>query len=84
MFKVALIVVITYISNPEKSPNISLTGLYKDIKSCHSVMDELVKNINAVEDLDTEKNRLLKLHNREYHDQSIIYWSCKKIDDESL
>ena len=78
MFKFALIVVVVFISKPEKQPSITFSALYDDINSCHQVMDQLVKNINAEEGLDKNGDRILRLYNREYHNQSIIYWSCKK------
>ena len=78
MFKFALIVVVVFISNPEKKPDITFSALYDDINSCYEVMDQLVKNINAEDELDENGDRILSLHNREYHNQSIIYWSCKK------
>lgn len=78
MFKFALIVVVVFISNPEKQPNITFSALYDDINSCYEVMDQLVKNINAEDGFDENGDRILRLHNREYHNKSIIYWSCKK------
>ena len=79
MFKVALIVVITSISNPEKPPEVSLSSLYQNIDACYKVMDELIESINAIEDVNVDGEKILKMYNREYHHQSVIYWSCEKL-----
>ena len=75
---VALIVVITSISNPESKPDIKITSFYESLQVCHEKLDELKKNINAIEIENTENNRMLKMYNREYHKQGIIYWTCKE------
>tara|TARA_X000000950_G_scaffold262621_1_gene334080 strand:+ start:102 stop:362 length:261 start_codon:yes stop_codon:yes gene_type:complete len=84
MIKVALVVTIISISNPEKAPDITIPVYYNNIQECNDQLDFLKKTVNAEELLDNEKNRMLRMRNREYHHQSYIFWSCeetkKKID----
>ena len=80
MFKVALIVLTISISNPEKPPNVSLPIFYNSVTECQNQLDELKKDINAIETVDNNNNRLLKLYNRGYNQEAIIYWYCKAKD----
>ena len=41
MIKVALLVIVTSSMNFKDMPNVSVTGLYEDIKSCFNVMDNI-------------------------------------------
>ena len=79
MLKAASIVVIISTSNPEKTPNVSLPVSYESLKECQNQMDQLKKNINAIETFDNS-NRVLKLYNRSINQESIIYWYCKTED----
>ena len=84
MFKIALIVITVSISNPEKPPDISIPVFYKTMKDCHNQMDKLVDNINAIEAFDNNNNRILKLYNRGYNQEGIIYWYCKTKDKKLI
>ena len=78
MIKTALVIVITSVSNPQKAPDISVPIFYDSAEACQDQMDKLKENINAIEFFDNNNKRMLKFYNREYHHQSIIYWSCEK------
>ena len=80
MLKVALIVLTVSISNPEQPPDISLPVFYNNVTECHNQLDELKKDINAIETVDNNNNRLLKLYNRGYKQEAVIYWYCKAKD----
>ena len=84
MMKIALVVTIISISNPEKVPNITIPVYYNNAQECDSQLDFLKDTVNAEEFLDGEKNRMIRMKNREYHHQSYIFWSCvqteKKLD----
>ena len=84
MMKIALVVTIISLSNPEKIPDITIPVYYNNAKECNIQLDFLKKTVNAQEFQDSEKNRILRMKNREYHHQSYIYWSCvqteKKLD----
>ena len=80
MLKVALIVLTVSISNPEQPPDISLPVFYNSVTECHNQLDELKKDINAIETVDNNNNRLLKLYNRGYKQEAVIYWYCKEKD----
>ena len=75
---IALVVVIVSISKPEEIPNITVTSTYNSMDACQSSLDDLKNNINAIEINDGSGNRILKMYNREYHKQGIIYWVCKE------
>lgn len=76
MIKVALIVIVISISNPEQPPDVSLPVFYKSMQECHNQMDELKNNINAIDAFDNNNNRILKLYNRGYKQEAVIYWYC--------
>ena len=84
--KIALVVTIISLSNPEKTPDITIPVYYNNAKECNTQLDFLKKTVNAQEFLGSEKNRILRMKNREYHHQSYIYWSCvqteKKLDSK--
>ena len=84
MIKIALVVTIISISNPEKVPDITIPVYYNDLEQCNNQLDFLKETVNADELIDDKKNRILRMRNREYHHQSYIYWSCvtteKKLD----
>ena len=80
MLKVALIVLTVSISNPEQPPDISLPIFYNSITECQNQLDELKKDINAIEIFDKNNNRLLKFYNRGYRQEAVIYWYCKAKD----
>ena len=52
MIKVALLVIVTSSMNFKEMPNVSVTGLYEDIKSCHKVMDNIRERLNTEEIFD--------------------------------
>ena len=52
MIKVALLVIVTSSMNFKEMPNVSVTGLYEDIKSCHKVMDSIRESLNTEEIFD--------------------------------
>ena len=81
--KIALVVTIISLSNPEKIPDITIPVYYNNAKECNSQLDFLKKTVNAQEFLDREKNRILRMKNREYHHQSYIYWSCVQTEKKS-
>ena len=78
MIKVALVVTIISISNPEKAPDITIPVYYNNTQECNSQLDFLKDTVNAEEFLDTKKNRIIRIRNREYHHQSYIFWSCEQ------
>ena len=78
MIKVALLVIVTSNMNFKEMPNVSVTGFYKDIKSCYKVMDNIRENLNAEEIFDKNKIRYLKLEIREAHQEGNMYWTCQK------
>ena len=78
MIKVALLVIVTSSMNFKEIPNVSVTGLYEDIKSCHKVMDNIRESLNTEEILDKNKTRYLKLEIREAHQEGFMYWTCQK------
>ena len=78
MIKVALLVIVTSSMNFIKIPNVSVTGFYEDIKSCHKVMDNIRESLNTEEIFDTNKIRYLKLEIREAHQEGFMYWTCQK------
>ena len=78
MFKVALLVIVTSSMNFKEIPNISVTGFYEDIKSCHKVMDNIGESLNTEEIFDKNKVRYLKLEIREAHQEGFMYWTCQK------
>ena len=84
MMKIALVVTIISLSNPEKVPNITIPVYYNDLEQCNNQLDFLKETVNADELIDDKKNRILRMRNREYHHQGYIYWSCvpteKKLD----
>ena len=84
MMKIALVVTIISLSNPEKIPDITIPVYYNNANECNSQLDFLKETVNAQEFLDSKKNRILRMKNREYNHQSYIYWSCvqteKKLD----
>ena len=76
MIKIALVVTIISISNPEKAPDITIPVYYNNIEQCNKQLDFLKETVNAEELLDNKNNRVLRMRNREYHHQSFIFWSC--------
>ena len=78
MIKVALLVIVTSSMNFKKMPNVSVTGFYEDIKSCHKVMDNIRESLNTEEIFKKNKIRYLKLEIREAHQEGFMYWTCKK------
>ena len=58
MLKVALIVLTVSISNPEQPPDISLPVFYNSVTECHNQLDELKKDINAIETVDNNNNTI--------------------------
>ena len=78
MIKVALLVIVTSSMNFIKIPNVSVTGFYEDIKSCHKVMDNIRESLNTEEFFDKNKIRYLKLEIREAHQEGFMYWTCQK------
>ena len=84
MIKVALLVIVTSSMNFIKMPNVSVTGFYEDIKSCHKVMDNIRESLNTEEIFDKNKIRYLKLEIREAHQEGFMYWTCQKKVEYSL
>jgi len=78
MIKVALLVIVTSNMNFKEMPNVSVTGFYKDIKSCYKVMDNIRESLNTEEIFDKNKTRYLKLEIREAHQEGYMYWVCQK------
>ena len=78
MIKVALLVIVTSSMNFKEMPNVSVTGFYEDIKSCHKVMDNISESLNTEEFFDKNKTRYLKLEIREAHQEGFMYWTCQK------
>ena len=78
MIKVALLVIVTSSMNFKDVPNVSVTGFYEDIKSCHKVMDNISQSLNTEEFFDKNKTRYLKLEIREAHQEGFMYWTCQK------
>ena len=78
MIKVALLVIVTSSMNFKEMPNVSVTGFYEDIKSCHKVMDNIRESLNTEEFFDKNKTRYLKLEIREAHQEGFMYWTCQK------
>ena len=78
MIKVALLVIVTSSMNFKDMPNVSVTGFYEDIKSCHKVMDNIRESLNTEEFFDKNKIRYLKLEIREAHQEGFMYWTCQK------
>ena len=76
MIKIALVVTIISITNQEKTPDITIPAYYNDIKECDKQLDFLKETVNGKELLDSSKNRMIRMKNREYHHQSYIFWSC--------
>lgn len=78
MIKVALLVIVTSNMNFKEMPNVSVTGFFEDIKSCHKVMDNIRESLNTEEFFDKNKTRYLKLEIREAHQEGFMYWTCQK------
>ena len=78
MIKVALLVIVTSSMNFKEIPNVSVTGFYEDIKSCHKVMDNIRESLNTEEIFDKNKTKYLKLEIREAHQEGYMYWTCQK------
>ena len=78
MIKVALLVIVTSSMNFKDMPNVSVTGFFEDIKSCHKVMDNIRESLNTEEFFDKNKTRYLKLEVREAHKEGHMYWTCQK------
>ena len=78
MIKVALLVIVTSSMNFKELPNVSVTGFYEDIKSCHGIMDNIKESLNTEEFFDKNKMRYLKLEIREAHQEGFMYWTCQK------
>ena len=78
MIKVALLVIVTSSMNFKEIPNVSVTGFYEDIKSCHKVMDNIRESLNTEEIFDKNKTKYLKLEIREAHQEGHMYWTCQK------
>ena len=78
MIKVALLVIVTSSINFKEMPNVSVTGFYEDIKSCHKVMDTIRESLNTEEIFDKNKTKYLKLEIREAHQEGYMYWTCQK------
>ena len=78
MIKVALLVIVTSSMNFKEMPNVSVTGFYEDIKSCHNVMDNIRESLNTEEIFDKNKTKYLKLEIREAHQEGHMYWTCKQ------
>ena len=78
MIKVALLVIVPSSMNFKEMPNVSVTGLYEDIKSCHKVMDNIRESLNTEEILDKNEDRYLKLEIRQAHQEGHMYWTCQK------
>ena len=78
MIKVALLVIVTSSINFKEMPNVSVTGFYEDIKSCHKVMDNIRESLNTEEIFDKNKTKYLKLEIREAHQEGYMYWTCQK------
>ena len=78
MIKVALLVIVTSSMNFKEIPDVAVTGFYKDFNTCHTVMDNIKKSLNAEEFLDKNKVRYLKLEIREAHQEGHMYWTCKQ------
>ena len=78
MIKVALLVIVTSSMNFKEIPNVSITGFYEDIKSCHKVMDNIRESLNTEEIVDKNKTKYLKLEIREAHQEGYMYCTCQK------
>ena len=78
MIKVVLLVIVTSSMNFKEMPNVSVTGFYEYIKSCHKVMDNIRESLNTEEIFDKNKTKYLKLEIREAHQQGHMYWTCQK------
>ena len=76
MIKVALVVTIVSIGNPDKAPDISIPVYYDSLEKCNEQLDSLKDDVNAIEMTDSKNNRFLRIENREYHHRSYIFWSC--------
>ena len=76
MIKVALTITIISITNPEKAPEISIAKFYDNMNKCYQQLDVLKNEVNADSIIDQNKNRVLRLENREYHHRNYIFWSC--------
>ena len=81
MIKIALLMIVTSIADTSKVPDVSVTGLYKDIKTCNKVLDDIKLSFEVEDLLDNKKNRFLKMNIRQAHQEGSIYWICKeKVD----
>ena len=78
MLIVALVVVVTSISNPKDSPNVSIPIMYENMEQCQNQLDKIKTSINALEFSDESNSRSLKMYNRQIHEEGIIYWFCKE------
>ena len=76
MIKIALVVTIISITNQEKTPDITIPAYYNDADECNNQLDFLKETVNGTELTDSNKNRMIRMKNREYHHQSYIFWSC--------
>ena len=55
MIKIALVVTIISISNPEKVPDITIPVYYNDLEQCNNQLDFLKETVNADELIDDKK-----------------------------
>ena len=76
MIKVALVITMVSINNSDKPPDISIPVYYENLEECNKQLEFLKETVNATDILDSNNNRVLKMLNREYHNQSFIYWTC--------
>ena len=76
MIKIALVVTIISIPNPEKVPDITIPVYYDTLEQCNNQLDFLKDTVNAEEITNGKNNRTLRMLNREYHHPSYIFWSC--------
>ena len=65
MITVALVVLVTSISSPDKTPILSIPVTYNSTQARQDQLSKIKKTINAIELFDKEGNRLLRMENRQ-------------------
>ena len=83
MIKFALIITTISIANLQNPPEITIPAYYNTLDDCNNRLNSIQAEINADILIDNNKNKVIRLENREYHHRSYIFWSCQKVKENS-
>ena len=76
MIKTALIVIFISSTNINKVPEISLASIYESKEECYKELDNIKKNLSAIEIESKVNTRIVKMESREAYQEGYIYFSC--------